>query len=699
MSANIRLTNCDNLAVLTWKQAASEVNLLSRSLLSELRDQLTALAGNRELAGLVIISGQETNFCTGLDPALLEGIKSAAEARALAQQGQELCQLLAGLALPTVAAIHGPCLGGGLELALACDYRILSADPSTTLGLPETHLGIIPAFGSSQRLPRLVGIRTALAIFSGGAPITAAQALALGLADTLVPREHLLVAARRQIQQHPATGRPRRNKFLDRLPLWRQLLCHLANRAARRQHGDHYPAIAAAISAVAAGCNPDPAVGLESAAHLLGEMAMTDTARHLQQVYRLQERFTREAGDETHHFSRVAVVGAGAMGTNLITLLAEQEVRGRLLNRSLAGLKAALGGMGQGLASAVQSGGLTPAAAERIRARISYDTGLRGLRGQEVIIETVAENLGVKKSVLADIAREVPAETLIITSTNSLAVSELAQAVVHPDRVVGLHLFNPSAHPQLVEVIVGHETSETTRRAVMALAGQLGKIPLPVQDSPGFLINRLLLPYLNEAARLLDSGVKVATIDRAMVNFGMPLGPFALLDAMGLDIAAPVAETLHRAFGDRLEPSPLLSLMAGAGRLGNKSGQGFYLYEGGQRRRVAPDLPALLKLTQPNRKQPPPAEIVDRLLLAMLNEAARCLEDGVVAEAAALDTALLFGIGFPAYTGGLLRYADDRSANNVLKKLRELEVTVGKRYAPAQLLRTLADCGRNFYES
>jgi len=699
MSANFRVTITDTIAVLTWDQADSEVNILTRPQLSELHDQLITLAGNRELTGLIIISAKEDNFCADLDLAVLEGIKSAAEARALAQQGQELCTLLAGLALPTVAAIHGPCLGGGAELALACDYRLLSDDPTTALGLPEIGLGVIPAFGATLRLPRLMGLKTTLEMLTGGAPCLGNQALASGLADGSFPREHLLLAARRLLQQHPPTGRPSRRRLLERLLPWRQLLCSRAARATRRQGGDHYPARAAAISAIAAGFNQDPAVGLETAAHLLGEMAMTDTARHLQQACRLRERFTTAAGSEAHHFNRVAVVGAGMMGGNLITLLAAQGVQGRLLNRSLAGLKTTLGWIRQNLAAEEQNGHLHPAEAELIRTRISYDTGLRGLRGQEAIIESVAENLGVKKSVLADIAREVPAETLIITSTSSLSVSELAQAVVHPGRVAGLHLCNPNGRQQLVEVVSGHKTTEASRQAVMALVGQLGKIPLAVQDRPGFLVNRLLLPYLNEAAHLLDGGVRSENIDRAMVDFGMASGPFALLDTMGLDIAAQVAEVLHRTFGERLEPSPLLALMASAGRLGCKSGQGFYQYKADQRCRIAPDLPVLLKLMPPLRKQPPASEIVDRLLLVMLNEAARCLEEGVVAEAAAVDTALLFGAGFPTYTGGLLRYANDRSLASVVNKLKDFEYTIGKRYAPAKLLQTLAENGRKFYEN
>lgn len=700
MNHGIRVEITDTIAILTLDRPESRVNILNRPVLSELRERLTALAANRELTGLVIISGKADNFCAGADLAVIEGIKTAAEAKALARQGQEIFTLLAGLAVPSVAAIHGSCLGGGTELALACTYRIASDDPRTFLGLPETQLGLIPGWGGTQRLPRLIGIPEALRMITTGSRVFPRKGYRLGLLDQIVPKEHLPAAARRMILAHPPTApsyRFGRRELLARLPLWRKVLFHQARRLARRQGGDHYPAIPAAISAVEAAFNLEPAAGLDQEAHLLGQVVITDAARHLQQVYRLRERFTKKGPDETHRFSRVAVFGAGVMGGGIITLLAKQDLQPRLLNRSLKGLQEGLGNLRAGLAAEEDKGSLTPAETERIRARITYDTGLRGLRGQEVVIESVAENLGVKKSVLADLAREVPAETLILTNTSALSVSEMARAVVHPGRVAGLHFFNPADRMQLVEVICGEETSEATCRAVMALARQLGKIPVAVRDRPGFLVNRLLLPYLNEAARLLEGGQRITDIDRAMVNFGLPLGPFALLDLVGLDIAAHVGELLHRAFGERLEPSPLLARMVESGRLGKKSDRGFYHYEDGRRTKVASGPAKELKLP-PAAKPLPEAEIVDRLLLPMLNEAVRCLEEGVVAEAAAVDAAMLFGAGFPPYTGGLLRYADDRSAVNLVKKLRELEFSVGPRYAPAGLLVSLAESGRKFYE-
>jgi len=693
MSKNLRVEIIDNLAIITLDPPEARVNILSRQVLTELRDHLTALAANRELSGLIITSGKDHNFCAGADLAVIEGIRTAAEARALSRQGQELCNQLAALPFPSVAAIHGSCLGGGTELALACTYRLLSDDPQTFLALPETQLGLIPAFGGTQRLPRLVGISEALRLITTGSRVSPEQSRRTGLADGIVAKEHLAAAARRLIHAHPASGPRNRAHRFEQLPPWRKLLFLRALRAARRTQSDHYPAIPAAISSIVASFNMGPDAALDNEARLAGEMAITDTARHLQQVFRLRQRFSKTGRDGQQHCHRVGVVGAGMMGGHLITLLAQSGVQGRLLNRTLPGLKKALGEMSATLATA----GYSATETARIAARITYDTGLRGLRGQEVVIEAVTENLGVKKSVLNDIAREVPVETLIVSSTSALSISEMARDVVHPGRVAGMHFCNPTGNGQLVEVIAGEQTSATTSQAVMNLAHQLGRIPIAVRDRPGFLLNRLLYPYLNEALLLLENGGRIDAIDQVMRNFGMALGPFALLDQLGWDIVAQVAETLTRGFGQRMQPSPLLARMLESGRLGEKNGKGFYRSGRGGHRRVDGEIYPTIKLSPPPRAGLPPAEICDRLLLMMLNEAARCLAEEVVADAATVDAALLFGVGFPTYTGGLLRYDDDRSAANVVKKLRELEISGGERYAPAELLQTLAESGRKFY--
>jgi 3-hydroxyacyl-CoA dehydrogenase/enoyl-CoA hydratase/3-hydroxybutyryl-CoA epimerase len=604
---------------------------------------------------------------------------------------------LADLPFPTVAAINGSCLGGGTELALACDYRIITDDSRSFLGLPETQLGIIPGFGGTQRLPRLVGLPEALRIITTGARVFPRQAKKIGLVDEVVPPEHLLAAARRRVRLNPRPAGVSHANFLDRLAPWRKLVLARARQMARAKTGGHYPAIPAAIEAIEASFQADPAAGLAVEARLVGEMSVTATARRLQQVFRLRERFSRNDAGTGQRFKRLAVVGAGVMGGGIVTLLAERGLQVRLLNRSVKGLEEALGTFHNSLKIRRKKGLDTPRQSAWLRSRLSYATGLSGLRAQEAVIEAVAENLGVKKAVLADISREVPTETLILSNTSSLSISEMARAVVNPGRVAGLHFFNPVERMPLVEVVSGAETTPETRMAVTDLALQLGKIPIPVKDRPGFLVNRLLLPYLNEAARLLEEGGDLQAIDRAMREFGLPLGPFALLDMVGLDIAGDVARTLHQSFGARMAPSPLLARMNESGWLGRKSGRGFYLYDRDQKGRFVPEIYSALQLQPPGGKEPDPAAIVDRLLFTMLNEAARCLAEEVVAEAAAVDAALIFGAGFPPYTGGLLRYADDRGLPAVVAKLEALAQKLGERYAPAELLRSLAAAGGKFY--
>lgn len=698
MEKAMRLEYTDNLAILTLDLPDSKVNILNRQLLEELDRHLTELAGRQDLRGLIVISGKEGNFIAGADLAAIENIRTPEEGRELAQQGQALYNRLAALPVPTVAAIDGACLGGGTELALACDYRIITDSSRSFIGLPETQLGIIPGFGGTQRLPRLIGLVEALKMITTGGRVFPKKARRLGLVDEVVPREHLLAAARHRLLA--AEGKPpaRRGNWPERLPPWRRLVLKQAQQQAAKKGGGHYPAIAAAIAAVTTAFQGDPDAGLANEARLVGEMAVTDTARHLQQVFRLREKFTRIAPAERRQFKRAAVVGAGVMGGGIATLLVERGLETRLLNRSVKGLTEALGAFHQALATRRRKGIDSRTDSAWLQSRLSYATGLSGLRPQEAVVEAVAENLGVKKAVLADIAREVPAETLILSNTSSLSITEMAKAVANPGRVAGLHFFNPVEKMPLVEVISGEQTTEKTRQAVVNLALQLGKIPVAVKDRPGFLVNRLLLPYLNEAARLLEEGGDLIAIDRALTGFGLPLGPFALLDMVGLDIATHVAGILHQGFGERLAPSPLLNRMLELGRLGRKNGRGFYLYDHSGHGKADREIYPALQLKPPAAPQPGPAAIVDRLLLPMVNEAARCLQEEVVAEAAAVDAALLFGAGFPPYTGGLLRYADGRGLPEIVARLRELAGQVDQRFAPAELLLTLAGQQRKFYD-
>jgi len=437
---------------------------------------------------------------------------------------------------------------------------------------------------------------------------------------------------------------------------------------------------------------------LSNEAKTLGRLAVTPTARNLQRVFRLHEHFSKKE-PSTGKFSNIGVVGAGVMGGGIIALIAEHGMEARLINRSTKGLKTALGFMSDHLTKRTRKHIYTKVQAESVGNRVTYDTVMRGMHELDAVIEAVVEKMEVKKEILGRIADNVSEDTLILSNTSSLSISEMAEEVPVPERVAGLHFFNPVDRMKLVEVIHGKDTSPETITRVMALARRLGKIPVPVKDKPGFLVNRLLLPYLNEAARILEEGADITQIDRALEKFGMPLGPFRLLDMVGLDIASHVADILHQGFGERMTPSPLLATMQEAGRLGRKSGSGFYLYDKSGKQKLDPQIMSLLKLDREDRRTFEDRKIVDRLIMPMINEAVYCLEEDVISDAQTVDTAMIFGAGFPPYTGGLIRYSDSVGARHIVAALDEFTKIHGTRFTPAVLLRKMAELDASFYES
>lgn len=693
-----------DIVTITFDLPDAKVNILSPAVMTEFSELLEQLAANTELLGVIVISGKENNFIAGADISVIENISSEGEGELLAARGQEIFNRLAQLPCPTVAAINGSCLGGGTELALACTYRVISDNPGSFMGLPETQLGIIPGFGGTQRLPVLVGLGEAIRMITTGARVQAGQARRIGLVDEVVPVEYLRQAALRIISNHQiskkACGRclPTLPTLLDRLPFWQKIVFRKARRLVNKKAGDHYPALAAAVDTIEAGVRLGLAKGLAYEARTLGRLAVTSTAKNLQKVFRLREHFSKVVTG-SDRFQNIGVVGAGIMGGGIVALVAEKGLEVRLINRSTKGLKTAMGFLAAHLGKKQARHIYSRPQADLVRNRVTYDTVMRGMGEMDVVIEAVVEKMEVKQEILARISEEVSGSTLILSNTSSLSISEMAQAVPGPERVAGLHFFNPVDRMPLVEVIHGEMTSPETIDRVMAFAGQIGKIPVSVKDRPGFLVNRLLLPYLNEAARILEEGSDISQIDHALKNFGMPMGPFQLLDMVGLDIADHVADILHQGFGDRMLPSPILAAMQDAGRLGRKSNSGFYLYDKSGRGTVDPQIMTLLKLEAPDRQTFKDEEIVNRLLLPMINEAVFCLEEDVISEARAVDAAMIFGAGFPPYTGGLIRYCDALGARRIVRDLDKLAAALGPRFLPAGLLRRMAELDASFYES
>ncbi len=705
MADTFRLRREGGIVTVTFDLPGEKVNILRAGVLDEFDKVLAALEEEADLKGVIIVSGKEANFIAGADISVIEAVTDPEEGRRLAERGQAVFGRLEALSVPVVAAVNGSCLGGGMELALACTHRVATGAGGTFFGLPETLLGILPGFGGTQRLPALVGLPESLRMITTGARVYPRKALRMGLVDEVVAGEYLLDAARRLIE----TGkRPRGRKkqppadrmvslLLESNRYGRGLILEKARKEVRRKAGEHYPAPLSAVDAVEEGLTHGRKKGLELEALLLGDLVVTPACKNLIRVFRLRERFNSVDTAPAKGLERMGVIGAGVMGGGIAALAAEEGVRVRIVDLSPTALGGALRTVGSAVGKRRSRGAISSAEVSWIPSRISYDTEMRGLGGLHIILEAVAERMDVKKTVLAAIAAAAPKNALIVSNTSSLSITEMAAEVKNPSRVAGMHFFNPVDRMPLVEVIRGGKTSEETALAVTAFARRLGKVPVVVRDRPGFLVNRLLLPFLNEGARLLEDGVPMEKIDAALESFGMPLGPFALLDMVGIDIASHAAANLREGLGERFQPSPVLTAMSDGKRYGRKSGRGFYLYNRrGEKRRDA-DIESFLSSHVKDRSEKPDGEIVDRLVLAMVNEAALCLEERVVDSAEAVDLGMVLGAGFPAFTGGLLRYADSRGAAEVADRLEALAAEAGSFFEPSGMIRKLADSGGGFY--
>ena len=673
----------DGICVLTLDRPHSSANLFDRATLEELDAHLNPLG---DVRGLILISAKDSIFVAGAD---LMGIAAMnpGELAAFIQLGQDVFNRLAALTIPTVAAIHGACVGGGCELALACDWRVASPDRVTKIGLPETKLGLIPAWGGSTRLPRLISVPHALDIILGGKTLAAKHALKLGMVDDIAPRELLLSAARKLIARgkHPRSlaHSAAFNAIVDTA-----IASKARSDVAEKTRG-HYPAVSKALEVVLAGSakwNLEDSLKLERDG--IHELIELPTTRNLLRIF-----FQQEAAKKLHamkgapRMQRTAVIGAGIMGAGIAQWIASRGLHVILRDVDAARVAAGMASVRKLTADAVKARALSELEGRDTLDRISPTAVEVTLRHADVIIEAAVEKMEVKKSIFRRLEDLAGDDTLLATNTSALSITELAGALRRPERVVGIHFFNPVHKMQLVEVVVGKATSAEAMHRAVRLVQQLGKLPVVVRDSPGFLVNRILLPYLITAGELFAAGARVEDIDEVMLDFGMPMGPLRLIDEVGVDIAADVAATLAAAFPTRLKVPTLLTRMQAAGLLGRKSGAGFYLHSDSG----AKPNPAALELRE-NEQPPDRTTQQSRMVLAMVNEAARCLEERVVECADDVDFAMIMGTGWAPFRGGPLRYADSLGAAEVVR-------LISPHAEPCALLKIMANNGRAFYEN
>ncbi|MCZ6734742.1 MAG: 3-hydroxyacyl-CoA dehydrogenase NAD-binding domain-containing protein [Planctomycetota bacterium] len=709
----------DRITWLTFDLPDGKVNKFTASALAELSAMLDQLAAEDAIKAIVIRSGKEGNFIAGADINELARIKDVRDAKAKSQAGHAVFAKLAALPIPTIAAIHGPCLGGGLEMALACQYRVVTDHPTTSLGLPEVNLGLIPWWGGTQRLPRLIGLTPALKMILTGKPVDARVAYRKGLADAIVAQAFLKNETRqfinevltRQGRREVARRRRRRQPLLMRMIAYTAIGRRVIYRQARRQlvkrTKGHYPAPVEALRVISETYRRrSTSRNLSIEMEAFSKLACTPISRNLVWLFQASQRLKRagasSSGREPTPVRCAGVVGAGIMGSGIAWALSNSGISVRMMDVSWDAVCKGMGAAAGMYRALVKRRKMTAGEMNLAMHRISPTIDYTGFAGADVVVEAVAEDLEIKKRVLAEIEKHVRSDTIICTNTSSLSLRELAGALKRPKRFVGLHFFNPVNRMTLVEVIASRKTSQDTLIAVVELVRRLGKTPIVVGECAGFLVNRILLPYLIESAWMFEEGVEAQRIDRLLEDFGMPMGPITLVDEVGLDVGCKVAKVLESAYGSRMHvPGALSAVAASVDTLGRKTGAGFYLYRNGQKK---PNREVARLVEQVRNQEGVPAreltddEIVDRAILIMVNEAARCIEEGVVDDPEALDLAMVMGTGFAPFRGGLLRYADQRGIDEIMRRLSEFAATFGDRFKPAPLIEKIAGNGGHFYQ-
>lgn len=723
----------DGVAIITFDLPNESVNKLSRAVKDEFVALVSRLERDTNIHAAVLISGKPDIWIAGADIEEFLALKTATDAERLSRDGQMLLDSVERLRIPMIAAIHGACLGGGLETALACRYRIATDHPKTVLGLPEVQLGLIPGAGGTQRLPRRIGLTAALDLILTGKNVRGKKALQLGLVDELVhPSILRTVALQRAREVAEGTRKSERRSagvtgfLLDGNPAGRSVVLRKAREKTLAKSGGHYPALVAAIDAIAAGYTSGVAHGYREESRQFGEMAMTEVARQLIFLFFATTALKKDSGIDPARYpdlpvssfeplpiDKIAIIGAGFMGAGIASVAVQQGSLVRLKDADHARVAKGYAAVREVLKERLNKKQITRVQYNDYMALLGGTVDYSGFGNVDLVIEAVFEDLAIKHQVLIEAEASIHPSAIFASNTSTIPISQIAQASSRPERVLGMHFFSPVNKMPLLEVITTEETLPQVTATVVAYGKRLGKTVIVVNDGPGFYANRILSPYINEAGLLLDQGVAVDIIDRALVEFGFPVGPITLIDEVGLDVAGKAGKIMAEAFPERLQPARSIQAVVGAGRYGRKSKKGFYSYDKeGKKGDVDPgvyalfltpgSIPVARTIVGPiseahGMPEMPAAQIQQRTVLAMLNEAVRCLSDGIIRSSRDGDVGAVFGIGFPPFRGGPFRYMDSLGLQIVVQRLEDLNARFPGRFEPAEMLLEMARRKQVFY--
>jgi 3-hydroxyacyl-CoA dehydrogenase/enoyl-CoA hydratase/3-hydroxybutyryl-CoA epimerase len=698
-SVRFEAPHADGIGRLVIDRPDDSVNAIDLDLVEHLAEAVRAARACDTLRGLLLVSAKPDQWVAGADLKLITRASEPERIEAVSRRFQAVLDELAWLPCTSVAAINGAALGGGLELALACDYRVGAEAPSVSLGQPEVNLGLVPAGGGTQRLPRLIGLERALDLILSGRRLNARRARRAGLLDEVVHPTVLEAAARgwaarpkRALDRRLRLGLSRRAAvdLAEQTPAGRQVIYRQARKSVlERTHG-HYPAPLRALEAVEIGFERGMAAGLEAEVRAFGELAVSPTARHLIWLFLATQRQKHKGPSPSGRgeIGRLGVVGAGFMGAAIAEVGAAAGLSVRVRDVSPDAVARGLANIREMIDDGVARRRFEPREGRDLLRRVSGTTDYSGFSRADLVIEAVFEDLGLKHQVVRDLEAVLPPEAVIASNTSAIPIQDIARVAQHPERVVGMHFFSPAQRMPLLEVVHPPAAADWAVDAAVAAGTQMGKTVVIVGDAPGFYTSRVLGVMLNEAALLLGEGARVEDVDRAMSAFGFPVGPFVLYDEVGLEVALHAGESVARAFGDRIPPARIVQDLVAAGHTGRKAGAGFYLWREPSRvsRLVtgrADRAPNPAVYAGAPRKKVTDVEIQERLVLLFVNEAVRCLDEGVLRSPTDGDLAAVLGLGFPPFRGGPFHYADAIGADALANHLRGLAATHGSRYAPA----------------